>query len=256
MAEGLLAKTFDELSQPDLIRCVMEGFHRTLIHYGCWFRDVEHQLGMQRALRIEAEAGIKSLGFLIGQLSLILGFEMEDGIPKPLKEMGKEQLLKLLEAVSVSWLSTDSVWFQTVEKHFGMEYAKRCNDTCWSRFSPYEAMRIKELLGLDEFPGLEGLKLALGFRMLAKINRHSTADVDKNTFVFRIDECQVQSARRRDGMEAYPCRSAGIAEYSFFASTIDSRIQTKCVGCHPDDHPEKWHCAWQFTIPSGENIAT
>ena len=255
MAESILPKTFDDLSQPDLIRWVMAGFHRTLIHYGCWFRDVEHQLGMQRASRIEAEAGNQSLGLVIRGLSSILGFEIEDGIPKALKEMGKEQLLKLLEAVSINWLATDGVWFQTVEKHFGMEYAKKCNDTCWSRFSPYEAMKIKELLGLSDFPGLEGLKMALGFRMLAKINKQSIEDLDQNTFLFRMDECRIQSARKRNGAENYPCRSAGIVEYSLFASAIDPRIQTQCVGCPSDEHPESWYCAWQFTIPPAENSA-
>jgi hypothetical protein len=39
-----------------------------------------------------------------------------------------------------------------------------------------------------------------------------------------------------------------MVEYPTFASTIDSRIVTECVGCPPDEHPDKWFCAWKFTL--------
>jgi hypothetical protein len=29
---------------------------------------------------------------------------------------------------------------------------------------------------------------------------------------------------------------------------IGDRIQTECIGCPPDPHPEDWHCAWRFTL--------
>jgi len=46
----------------------------------------------------------------------------------------------------------------------------------------------------------------------------------------------------------YPCKPVGIAEYSHFAKTIDPRIQTRCVACPPDPHPEGYWCAWEFFI--------
>ena len=33
-----------------------------------------------------------------------------------------------------------------------------------------------------------------------------------------------------------------------FRRTIDSRIETECIGCPPDKHPDDWFCAWKFTI--------
>jgi hypothetical protein len=238
----------ENCSQPELIQWVMEGFRRTLIHYGSWFREVEYQLGMKAAVQVEAEAGDFFWAIMLKRLSKVLGFEIEDGVPKALKKMGKEELLELMEVVSLNWLANDGVWFQAVEKQFGMDYAKRCNDVCWSRFSPYEAMRIKRLLDLPEHPGLNGLKAALGFRMYAQINKQSIEDVDEKTFIFRMNECRVQEARKRKGLPDYPCKSAGMVEYPFFAITIDSHIETECVGCPPDEHPDTWWCAWKFTL--------
>ena len=248
MPENRLSPSFDELSEPELIRWILDGFRQILIHYGCWFSEVEHQLGLKTAIQAEAEAGDRAWGIILKRLSPVLGFEIEDGVPKAMKNMTKEELLKLLDAVSVNWLAGDGVWFQAVEKRFGMDTAKRCNDTCWSRFSPYEALRIKETLGLPEQAGLEGLKTALGFRLYARINKQSVEEPEPGVLIFRMDECRVQAARRRKGLADYPCKSGGLVEYPFFASWIDSRIVTECMGCPPDVHEGDWYCAWKFTL--------
>lgn len=249
MPDRILAKSFEDLEQPELVRWVMEGLRRTLIHYGCWFREVEYQFGIEKASDVEFEAGDASLNIVMKRLGSVLGFEVDGGIPKALKVMDRDALLRLLDSICLNWLANDGVWFQSVEKRFGMDGAKRCNDTCWSRFSPYEALRIKQLLGLPASPGLEGLKTALGFRMYARINKQSIQDVDERSFIFRMEECRVQVARKRKGLPDYACKSAGTIEYPFFASAVDSRIVTECVGCPPDGHPEEWYCAWKFALP-------
>ena len=45
-----------------------------------------------------------------------------------------------------------------------------------------------------------------------------------------------------------PCKSAGVVEYPTFATAIDPRIRTECIGCPPDEHPAEWYCAWKFTL--------
>ena len=32
------------------------------------------------------------------------------------------------------------------------------------------------------------------------------------------------------------------------AKTIDPRIKTRCIGCPPDQHPDNYWCAWEFSI--------
>ncbi len=239
----------EDLSQEQMAQFVLNMFHRTMVHYTLWFREVEHQVGMEKALHILKKAHNDSYNIQMNRLAKVFGFEMVDGIPKPLLDMPKDKLLTVMNNLGVNWIANDGIWFQAVEFDRDMYDAKRCNDSTWTRFSPVEAWSIKQFLGLGEHPGLEGLKKALRFRMYAFINVQSIIDEDENTVVFQMNDCRVQSARKRRGLDDYPCKSAGLVEYSYFAEGIDSRIKTECIGCPPDEHPEEWFCAWRFTIP-------
>ena len=241
----------DARPKPDkdmLIQWIMDAARRGMVHYGFWLREVEYQLGMNLALVVEKEAGDRSLSIQLKRLSQVLGFELKNGVPAALYDMDEERLGRILDALCANWLANDGVWFQAVENHLGMFDAKRCNDTCWSRFSPLEASRIKALVGLPDQGGLEALKTALGYRLYARLNEQSITDEEPDSFIFRMVDCRVQSARKRKGLEDYPCKSAGVVEYRTFAETIDSRIKTECIGCPPDAHPEGWFCAWKFSI--------
>jgi hypothetical protein len=241
--------TWDEgLSNADLSKLAMDMFHRITMHHALWFMEVEHQMGMERALETMDSAYTKSVNTQMKRFAKFFGFEMEQGVPKPLLDMPREKLMELLTETSINWLANDGIWFQAVEFKDGMFDAKRCNDSCWTKFSPFEAWSIKRYLQLPEKPGLEGLKKALQFRMYARINVQSIIDESPNSILFQMNDCRVQTARKRQGLEDYPCKSAGLVEYSSFARSIDPRIKTECIGCPPDNHPENWFCAWRFTL--------
>lgn len=248
-----IGTTWDEgLSQEDLARLVVDMFHRTLVHHVLWFKEVDHQKGFEGALEILADAYPKSYGTQMNRLGKTLGFEMVNGVPKPLLDMSRDNILTLITNIAVNWLANDGIWFQAVEFKDGMNDAKRTNDSCWSWFSPFEAWSIKRYLGLGDKPGLEGLKKALGLRMYARINVQSIIDESPNSILFQMNDCRVQSARKRQNLEDYPCKSAGLVEYGRFASAIDSRIRTECIGCPPDEHPDEWFCCWRFILEEEE----
>lgn len=167
--------------------------------------------------------------------------------------MKEEKLEDLMGAVAKNWLVNDGVWFQAVEFDNGMNDAKRCNDSCWAQFSPYEAFAVKKFLKLDDRSGLDGLKKALNFRMYSLINEQSIVDEGPQSFVFQMNDCRVQSARKRKKLDDYPCKSAGLVEYEYFAKAFDKRIETECMGCPPDGHPEEWFCAWRFSLKNESN---
>jgi len=240
----------ENLSQEKLVEFVLDGLRRIMVHYGLWFSETEHQLGLERVMGIEKAVWSVDFPIQMKRLSKILGFKIgKDGIPLALKEKSREELIDLTNGIGANWYANDGVWFQGVEKEHGMFTAKRCNDTCWTRFSPYEAYRIKDFLGLPEKGGgLKALKQALAFRLYARINVQSFEEPDEKTLIFRMNECRVQTARKRRGLEDYPCKSAGVVEYSTFASSIDTAIKTECIGCPPDEHPDDWYCSWRFTV--------
>ncbi len=247
------AKKASDLNHEETAKYVVDLFHRTIIHHALWFSEVKHQMGMEKALEVLHTASKKSYEIQMKHLGSLFGFEMRDGVPSPLLEMAPEKLEELKSRVAKNWLVNDGVWFQAVEFDNGMNDAKRCNDSCWAQFSPYEAFAIKNFLKLDDQCGLEGLKKALNFRMYSLINEQSFVDEGPQSFVFQMNDCRVQSARKRKKLDDYPCKSAGLVEYEYFASAVDKRIKTECIGCPPDDHPEEWFCAWRFTMENQNN---
>ena len=166
-----------------------------------------------------------------------------------LELLSRETLEKMLVDFSKNWLAHDGLWFQAVERHYGIEKAIELDTEAWERFTVIEAKRIMALHGIEENSGLEGLKKALGFRLYAVLNEQSIDNETENSFEFYMIDCRVQSARRRKNMTLFPCKSVGIVEYSGFAKTIDPRIKTECIGCPPDKHAgEKYYCGWRFSI--------
>lgn len=239
----------DDLSKEDLLALIPDFFHRIVVHYAMWFAEVRHQMGLPQAVELMLDKVFKKdMKLQMTRLGETLGFEVIDGLPAALRNLEKGALLNLVDTIAKNWLANDGLWFQAVEFSSNMTDAKRCNDSCWAHFSPFEAWSIKRMLNLGDHPGLEGLASALNFRLYARLNTQSITFESDNALVFRMNVCRVQAARQHKGLADYPCKSAGLVEYTYFARTIDPRITTECIGCPPDPHPPEWFCAWRFTM--------
>ena len=243
----MITNSLEKLSQIELAHYAIDVLRRIMLHYGIWFNEVVHQLGLEEAIRLEEEVSASFFPIAINRLSKTLGFQTENGLPLGLVNMEKERLIDLIKAMSFNWLANDGVWFRTVEDNHDMYTGKRCNDTCWTRYSPAEAAMIKSFLQLPQQSGLDGLEQALSFRLYAHINEQ-TIERPGDELILRMVKCLVQATRRRKGLPDYPCKSAGVAEFPAFAKMIDSKIRTECISCPPDEHPKAWVCAWRFYI--------
>ena len=237
-----------ELSQVELARYAVDAVRRIALHYGIWFSEVIHQLGLEEAMRLEEKVSASFFPIAMNRLSKVVGFQTEDGLPLWLISMDQDKLISLINAMSANWLTNDGLWFRAVEDNHDMHASKRCNDTCWTRYSPVEASIIKSFSHLPEQGGLVGLEQALKFRLYANINEQ-TIERSGDELILRMVKCLVQKTRGSQGLPDYPCKSAGIAEFETFAKTIDLRIRTNCISCPPDKHPKEWMCAWRFYIP-------
>lgn len=164
------------------------------------------------------------------------------------EDLNREQALMLLESFAKRWIAHDGLWFQSIEKERGMDEAIHHDVEAWRKFTVVEAKRIKEFLQLPDNGGLDALERALNFRLYAFVNQQKIERPNSQTLNFYMTACRVQSARQRQQLNDFPCKTVGEVEYSLFASTIDSRITTRCLTCPPDAHPSEFFCGWEFTL--------
>jgi hypothetical protein len=162
--------------------------------------------------------------------------------------MTREELETWLLDAAKLWLAHDGLWFQAVEDRTGMERAIAHDAEAWGRFSPIEARRIMQRLGIEPGGGIPALVRCLEHRLYALLNDQEVVEADERHCVFRMKTCRVQDARKRRGLPDFPCKEVGLVEYTTFAATIDPRLRTRCLSCPPDDHPETWYCSWEFTL--------
>lgn len=164
------------------------------------------------------------------------------------RKFKKETLIDMLEDAAKNWLAHDGLWFQATERNFGMDAAVKLDAEAWSHFTVIEANRIMRRHNINKGGGLQALERALNLRLYALINEQSMTWVNEHTLRFEMNQCRVQTTRQRKGLPDFPCKKVGIIEYTGFAHAIDPRIQTRCIACPPDPHPETFFCAWEFSI--------
>lgn len=163
--------------------------------------------------------------------------------------LSAETLRAMLADFAKNWLAHDGLWFQAVEKQYGIEKAIELDTEAWEQFTVIEAKRIMALHGIPPNSGLDGLKKALAYRLYALLNDQEVRNETATSFEFYMVDCRVQSARKRKSLPLFPCKSVGLVEYAGFAKTIDPRIVTECIGCPPDANAGKdFYCGWRFRL--------
>ncbi len=237
-----------DLPREELLKMVGIFLGDLFVHYGMWFTESVNRLGVEKALELEKEVLSRYFSLAADRLAPHFGIDMEGGVPKALVSKSREELLLLLGDIAKTWVISDGLWFQAVEVSSGMAKAKEVNDTCWSHFARMEAFKIRHYLQIGPGEGLKALERALRLRVYSSINANTATRDEDGSLLFTMTECRVQSARRRKGLDDYPCKSAGIIEYSEFARGIDGRIVTECVSCPPDRVPDEAFCTWRFKL--------
>jgi len=236
------------LDKGTLIDLIFDSIHLIMLHYGLWFRETEHQIGLDKTIVADDIAWKQILPIFTKRIAERLEVPMKGDTFEFLAGMSNERLVGLLQDMGKNWVACDGVWFQAIERNYDYEMftAKRINDTNWVKFSYIEAKTIMKRLNLPQNGGIPALKEALKYRLYALINKQEIIEAGDNKIIFRMNDCRVQSARQRKGLPDYPCKSGGVAEYTRFAEAIDPGIKTTCVCCPPDPHPDEWWCAWEF----------
>lgn len=111
-------KKFIEQSDDELlIKLLIDSFRRIIVHYGSWFAEVEHQLGMENALDVEQNVWDMSFSNQLNRIGKTLGFPVDKGVPEFIKSLPRQTLIDLIEKIGINWLANDGIWFQAVEKN-------------------------------------------------------------------------------------------------------------------------------------------
>jgi len=176
-----------------------------------------------------------------------MGKDLDEGVTL-LQDLSKEELIAIIVDDAKNWLAHDGLWFQAVDQKYGMETAIEIDTAAWEKFTVVEAKRIMSRLGMEPGGGIPALIECLKHRLYARLNLQEAIEVTDNSVIFRMVNCRVQSARKRNGLPDFPCKTVGIVEYTGFAKTIDPRIETRCIACPPDLHPDDYWCAWEFVL--------
>ena len=168
-----------------------------------------------------------------------------------LQTLTKDELIRIVLDDAKNWLAHDGLWFQAIEATHGMDAAIAADRAAWERFTVVEARRIMERLGMKPGGGIPALLECLRHRLYARLNVQDVTEQSDRRAVFVMRDCRVQSARKRKGLPDFPCKSVGLVEYAEFAKAIDPRIETRCLSCPPDPHPDDAWCSWEFTVREG-----
>ncbi|MGB9616146.1 MAG: DUF6125 family protein [Desulfomonilaceae bacterium] len=241
-------RTLSDLNNKELMQLLEMFAGNVLVHYGMWFTESVYKLGLAQTLELESKAFRLYAPLAVKRLAPHLEALGDQHPLVSSSHKDDAELIALIQDLAKTWVASDGTWFQAVEAHAGMAAAKEINDRCWANFAALEAMKILAFLGLPQGCGLSGLQKALEFRTYSVINAHTTEFLEDGSLLLTFQECRVQDSRRRKKMQDYPCKSAGMIEYSNFAAFIDNRIATQCVYCPPDPLGPDQYCSWRFTM--------
>jgi hypothetical protein len=242
----------EPFSRELMIKEIVDGIRRTIVHYGLWFSELVHHMGVDAAVKVEQQAGERAVETMLRRLLNALNIDMEGGVPLALAGLDREKLEALHRAVAENWLAVDGEWLQAVEDLESEYDAAHIHETCWSRFTPYEAARIRTLLDLPPGGGLLALKKALPHRLFARLNAWDISEASESGFTLRMLECRVQTNRHKRGLPQYACKTGGLKDFKAFALSIDPSIEVRCLSCPPDASPDEGACcAWRFEMPAG-----
>jgi len=87
-----------------------------------------------------------------------------------LYNLSKEELVKIIVDDAKNWLAHDGLWFQAIERRYGMDVAVDADIEAWRYFTVIEAKRIMERLGMKPGGGIPALVECLKHRFYARLN--------------------------------------------------------------------------------------
>jgi hypothetical protein len=164
-----------------------------------------------------------------------------------LSSVFKEKLLDLFFLHIRNLWRVDGLYFLGIEEKFGTNAATEIDAQCWKLMGKLEARELKEVLEIKESDTSSLLNL-LRNTSWALYQTKKEVDVTKRSVVFRVNECRVQEARIRKGLDVFPCKQVRYGYLKSFAEEVNPEIEVACRSCPPDRKIEDAWCEWEFKL--------
>ena len=165
----------------------------------------------------------------------------------------KMDLRKLLELLMVQikniW-RVDGLYFQGIEKRFGVESAEEIDRETWSILAKIEARDLKRLHGVEKIRNISEFMALLLDTSWAIYQTKKSYYIDEKSGVgiFKVISCRVQEARIKKGLGVFPCKNVRYTYLKSFAEAVDPNIEVEVISCPPDEKPPDYWCGWRFKL--------
>lgn len=138
----------------------------------------------------------------------------------------------------------DGLYFQGIEKAYGVEAATNIDIDTWKILAKIEAKDLKRVLGYKVVNNINDIVLLLRLTSWA-LYQTSKAEIYKNeTAIFRIINCRVQEARLKKGLGIFPCKQVRFSYLKSFIEELNPEYTVEVESCPPDNKPVDYWCGW------------
>lgn len=165
----------------------------------------------------------------------------------PFDKMSKQQLKDLARLYAYMISTIDGLWFLEVEKASNLEEAVRIDEKVWRIGGGYEGKRIGAFLGIKNPCSIDDVVMALKLSPLI-VRNSPEIETNNGKCILSFKHCAPQQARVRKGFGEFPCKEVTMAWLEGFASELEPNIESRCVFCPPDKHPDNIWCSWELSI--------
>ena len=155
---------------------------------------------------------------------------------------------KLVELCSKSLHTVDGLWFTLLEEKYGLNVALDMDVEVCRRFCLIHGRRLLKTFAIKDDSPIQALVSMMQVDPMLFIYKPEIVTLTDSKAVFRCTDCPPQKARIRDGKGEFPCKSVGVAIFTSYAESVDSKVKLSCLTCPPDPHPSQFWCEWQYEI--------
>ena len=165
-----------------------------------------------------------------------------------LGEMDKDKLLELFRMQIKNIWRVDGLYFQGIEKRFGVEAATEIDKETWRILAKIEARDLKKLYGVDKVEEIKMFMEMLLNTSWALYQTKKKVEINGDTGVFKVVSCRVQEARLKKGLGVFPCKPVRLGYLEEFAREMNPDIKVEVVSCPPDEKDSEFWCGWRFIL--------